>query len=278
MIRRSFPLRADTPTEWRLIAQREHARLSHELAAAWGGPHVPPLVCGPRGAGNPLAEARRQLLVAVRRHDDGWAEWWEEPGFDREEGRPFAFTEMPPADAQRLWSASIDACREEGTLAGWVAASHFSWLQSKRDADWPEWRAWVDRVDAKRAGWLDEWLAASPAHTRPVADRALAWLQALDWMSLWLCCKAPAEGEPIGEAAPLVIGGEADPWGTGWPAVTFTPTGEGAVAVDPWPFSAESLQLAAETLAVPAARYAHASEMREAGRAESLVWRLSPCG
>ncbi|MEO1497003.1 MAG: DUF3891 family protein [Planctomycetota bacterium] len=262
MIRRNHPMGAAAPEAYLLIPQQEHARLSYELAAAWGNDRVQPLVCSPREPEHPLAGARQEFLAAMLHHDDGWAEWWDNPGIDPEHNRPYSFTEMPPPDAQRLWSASIDLCREIGPLAGWVVASHFLWLQSKQDDDYHEWRPWLAGVDAERGGWLDEWLAASLAHTPDLADQCLQWLQAFDWMSLWLCCKCPAAGEPPIELEPLRVGGSDR-----LPAVTFTPGAE--ITVDPWPFASELLELETEVGRMSLPRDG-------ASKSDRLRWRLSP--
>lgn len=269
MIRRASPLGASTPDRWALIPQQAHARLSHKLAEAWGrGPFEPLL--------RRMPDARREFLAAMLHHDDGWSDWWDAPGIDPEEGRPYAFTEMPPADAQRLWSASIDACREEGPLAGWVVAAHFSALQSKRDEDWAEWRPWIEAVDRRRAGWLADWLAASEAHTEAVAERCLAWLQAFDWMSLWLCCRCPADGEAAPDGSAVLAFDDDNE--TGWPAFAFRPSGaDGPVVVDPWPFASEALTLSTEAALVSAdRRYASPEELMAAGSDTTLRWRLEP--
>src|SRR6056297_2161123 len=105
MIRRDVPLGSDAKA-WLCITQPEHARLSYVLASAWRGflPNAP-------------ADVREELLTAILHHDDGWAAWEADPKIDPEHGRPYGFTEMPPHDAQSLWSASIDACESIGPLA-----------------------------------------------------------------------------------------------------------------------------------------------------------------
>ena len=238
MIVRASPLGSGpNASEWLLIPQQEHARLSHTLASAWGNDRVPPLICPRDEPGHPLAAVRDEFLQAMLHHDDGWAEWWQAPGVDPETARPYAFTDMPPADAQRLWSASIDHCRAIGPLAGWVVASHFSQLQSKQDDDYDQWRDWLARVDHRRSGWLEEWLAASRDHTENLAGRCLAWLQAFDWLSLWLCCKCPHAHEPPADPGPLELGPQGH-----LPKVTFTPHNQ-AIKVGPWPFAESELAL-----------------------------------
>ncbi|MEO0529320.1 MAG: DUF3891 family protein [Planctomycetota bacterium] len=276
MIRRDVPWGAADPKHWLLISQVDHARLSFELAAAWGNASVPALVCPPDDFEHPLAATLQALLDAVDHHDDGWLSWRESPGIDPKTGRPYSFTEMPPADAQRIWTESIEACRAFGPFAGWLVAAHFSALQSKRDGDYPEWVAWLEEVDRQRAGWLAEWLGRrSERHTQQLADRCLAWLQAFDWMSLWLCCRCPvARGGGDGE--PLVIGDDE----TGWPEVTFKPLlrgdeSERRVQVSPWPFAKSSLRLSVPGTLVPVKDY-RSEPIIGVGRAVRVSWRLVP--
>lgn len=276
MIRRDWPLHAEEPESWLLIPQVEHARMSGELAAAWGGPNVPPLACPRDEPGHPLAGVRRELLDAVFHHDDGWVDTPNRWRIDPRHGRPCSFTEMPPADAQRIWTDSIAACREFGPLAGWVAASHFHFLQSRRDADDPEWATWLRETDAARVDWLAEWRGGSPHHAQELADRCLLWLQALDWISLWVCLHGYALPSDAMPAEPLVIGGGA----TGWPKFCFESRVAdngvpGLLRVSPWPFLTPTLELSTPAATIAARRYSP-SEPPLVDRRETLAWRLVP--
>lgn len=265
MIRRDWPLGKEKPENWLLIKQTVHARLSLELAQAWGGAAVPPVFCADDELDHPLAPSRQEFLQAVLHHDDGWQEWGEQPHIDPKRHRPYGFTEMPTVDSQRIWSDSIRQCVELGPLAGWVVASHFSALQSKLDDDYTAWIDWLRPVDAERAGWLAEWIAQSDSHTEPLAQQSLGWLQAFDWMSLWLCCQCPvAAADALCE--PLVVGGDSLGGMTGWSEITFTPlvarTAEDwqQVRVSPWPFAVEQVLLEAEADLVPARHYETAAD------------------
>lgn len=281
MIRRDVPWGSAAPESWLLISQTDHARLSLRLAEAWGGDAVPPIVCPSGEPDHPLAAVRREFLEAVDHHDDGWRDWRESPGIDPANGRPYSFTEMPPADAQRIWTDSIEACRGHGLLAGWMVASHFSALQSKRDGDYPEWVEWLSLVDRQRAEWLTKWLGQSADHTQGLAACCLAWLQALDWISLWLCCRCPAMPND-GDIEPLVIGGDT----TGWPEITFEPQGsiaaaEREVRVTPWPFAERCLRLVVEGRSVPVGDYRRpespqGNDRFSNGSRLALTWRLLP--
>ncbi|MEM1304421.1 MAG: DUF3891 family protein, partial [Planctomycetota bacterium] len=164
MIRRDVPRTgknadAGDLSHWLLISQVEHARITHQLAAAWKT-----LLPGASGL------VRQEFLAALLHHDDGWKPWSRDPQIDPEHGRPYGFTEMPPRLAQEIWSGSIEACREIGPLAGWMVASHFIGLQGKPDddpddCDFGEWARWLGEQDRRRTAWLAEWQAAGSQHS-----------------------------------------------------------------------------------------------------------------
>jgi hypothetical protein len=268
MIRRAWPLGASSPERWLLILQPDHARLSFELAKAWGGTAVAPLNCADDDSSHTLAGVRAEVLEAIRRHDDGWIGY--QPLADTDTGLPLNFTEMPADASQAIWNGSIDACREIGPLAGWMAASHFQALQAKHDADDAEWAVWRRDVERRREAWLNEWLACSPLPTAALADRCLAWLQAFDWMSLWLCCVCPITGEGVAPVDPLVVGDRA----VGWPPVEFAPQRQnGLVHVAPWPFATRRLQLEIDARVLTSGKGAADAED---GERVQLAWRLEP--
>ncbi|MEM6798037.1 MAG: DUF3891 family protein [Planctomycetota bacterium] len=255
MIRRDVPL-GDTPTNWLLISQREHARLSHQLAAGWK-------VLLPTATN----AARREFLAAVLHHDDGWIDWQAAPRLDPEHGRPYGFTEMPPADAQAIWTRSIDACEAIGPLAAWVVASHFIDLQSKQDDDFAQWARWLGEQDRRRVAWLNDWHGADPANTEAVARECLYLLQQFDWLSLWLCCRGPIDSRDRTET--LELGDAA----RGFGPYTFTPRGV-AIEVSPWPFSGGSLDLVANASRAAVGKYTSVADM--ATTPTRAAWRLAP--
>ena len=251
MIRRDWPLGAptagtQTPSRWLLIPQPEHARLSWEFARSWGSETCEPIIC-PDGVGHPLASVREELLLAIKEHDAGWIGYIDHPEIDSKTGEPLNFTEMPPRLAQQLWDDSIDACRRIGSLAGWVVASHFASLQSKPDENQAEWKTWLDRINQSREEDLSVWLKSDTQNTLQLAKQSLKWLQAFDWISLWLCCYAPLhQDDPVCE--PLEVRSPD----TGEETIVFTPItndrtpGASRIIVDPWPFRTGSLQLKVE--------------------------------
>src|SRR5579863_7051680 len=72
-------IRIETDAGWILVEHREHARLAGRFAARWGN------------AAFAVPEPRADVLVAVMRHDDAWAERDALPFLTRQ-GRPSAFS------------------------------------------------------------------------------------------------------------------------------------------------------------------------------------------
>ncbi len=287
MIRRDWPLGPDVlhprpshwhPSHWLLIGQTEHALLSWEMARVWGGVGIAPIVCPHDEADHPLAEVRRELLLAIKKHDAGWAGYLDHPAMDGDRGRPYNFMKMPPAVVQPMWSDSITVCRKLGPLAGWAVASHFSELQSKLDHDYHLWKPWLAKVDADRAEWLEQWLATSPHHTKSVAADCLAWLKAFDWMSLWLCCYSPVEGDPTEpKAEPKTEPMRLDTLPNQQGSIRFQLHSEkNVVQISPWPFTVEELELRAPVMKVPVGNYASAQELLEQAVDAEVLWRLVP--
>lgn len=267
MIRRNFPLSKDDE-HWLLISQQEHARISHQLAAAWD----PALLF----AGEVRERVYADLLAGILHHDDGWAEWWSSPQMDRAQGRPYGFTEMPVAAAQRLWSLSVDACAEIGPLPGCVVASHFIALQSDQDADFELWQPWLEKQEFQRFERLQQWKKESPQNTDALAERCVYLLQTFDWLSLWICCRCPVSAEEVTSAEPLTLGGSEHSFGP----LKFTPAATAEretacpVVVEPWPFTTGSIEIAAEALRVEAARYDTWQQVRNASERVTLRWNL----
>src|SRR5690606_1098412 len=113
MLRRDLPL-SDTPERWLLISQIEHARISGELARAWGNTEVAAVIA-PQGAADAQRRAiRDEWLAAVRHHDDGWAGPEADPAVDQVLGRPYSFLDMPREESLGVWRDSIHLTRRHG--------------------------------------------------------------------------------------------------------------------------------------------------------------------
>lgn len=270
MIRRELKLDSGR-TDWLLISQVEHARVSGELARHWVADWV-----------------TEEVIAAIEHHDDGWASWEARPRIDPVEGRPYAFLdEMPRDETRTIWDGSIAAARQIGPLAGWIVAGHFSALL--RNADHvgdPGADAWLAATDRRRNGWLREWLADRADHSEHDAKHALRLLQACDFLSLWLCRKCPvADNETIRNVEPFRFESTADGVGP----IEFLARSNGAsppsrnspfddsgwnVVGAPWPFDVPELRLEAGANLVPIQRYGTTDELLDKRQPVRLHWRL----
>jgi hypothetical protein len=257
MIRRDW-VAADGSPHWLLISQVEHARLSGELCRSWSALQTLP------------TDIREELVAAVFRHDDGWAEWEQAPEVDQTSGRPREFTEMPLAESLEIWSRSIDRSATFGDLAPYMISGHFCALL-RRFTHWrkqgPEQVAlgetFLNDQPVKQTVWLDRWRAADPtARTVVVANQALAWLQLFDALSLWLCCAQRKEAQ---EFAPPV-----------GPKFTLKPRSAEEFLVTPWPMAGTSLSLQLTGRCVPAVKYADDQTLAKVtGEPTLLRWDLA---
>src|SRR4029079_9931152 len=100
MIRREIKLNDDAAI-YLMIPQVEHARMSGELVRHWRDEFSP------------------DVVDAIAHHDDGWAEWENEPKLNSTVGAPYSFLEMPLAESLTIWDRSIAAARQFGPLAGY---------------------------------------------------------------------------------------------------------------------------------------------------------------
>lgn len=276
MIRRNVPL-GEEPEKWLLLSQVEHARVSAELARAWGGGQVPELVCGEDAHDPHLQDVRQELLAAILHHDDGWAAWEADPAIDVEHGRPYTFTEVPREQAIRLWTDSIRRAAGHGPLAGWVVAGHFVRLLSESDEPHSEQcEAWLEKMAAWRGTWLNEWHSLNrPVHSPRLAGECLDWLRTFDWLSLWLAMRGPTTELDQHQGGTTLDEGllNAKP-------VELVPAGasdaRGVVRVSPWPFASEAVDVDALGYAVAAREYASGGELAKSRSPMRLRWRLVP--
>lgn len=274
MIRRNITL-ADGTRYWSLISQVDHARISGELAAAWGNEHAAPVICPPDcDSPGPLLAVREEVVAAIAHHDDGWRDWEAAPTLDPEHHRPRSFMEMPLVESLDIWRKSILACERIGPLAAWMVAGHFIELRCGSESQSEAATAWVDDMFARRERWLAEWQALSPEfHTKRLAGQALGWLRSFDVLSLWLCC---------GERDPLPFPPLAD---AGLPieqTITFKIAGGEAnnqlakVTAQPWPLRIDRLELSVDGLLVPAGEYQSAAECLAAVAPTKHEWHIVP--
>ncbi len=244
---------------WLLLPQIEHARLAGRLAQCW------------KDRALAAIEPREQCLQAIEHHDDGWFEWDRAPQVDAVSGRPLSFMEMPLAAAIEIWSRSVSRCAEYGLLAAHMVSGHFTALLQQGLPRWsadPQQfkisRAFLDHQSESRERWFLSWQAEDPQRRNwNVVQRALAYLQLFDAISLWMC--GAARVEPMSFRVPQGYD------------VSFQPFGENRFAVTPWPLNVERFVAQVPTRRVAVANYASADALAAApATIQSLEFELVP--
>ncbi len=109
----------DAGDRWQIVTQPDHAELSGQLAAAWGGD----------GFARP--EPFDSVVRAATRHDDGWAVWERRPRLDAE-GAPQAFFRVPAPVHLAFYRACVETVCDEDPYAGLLVSMHMSGLYRAR--------------------------------------------------------------------------------------------------------------------------------------------------
>jgi hypothetical protein len=261
---------ADSPGQWLLISQVEHARLSSDLA----------LRCLKKfGNGvSGLHYVRKELFAAILSHDDGWSEWELNPQLDPESGKPLSFMELPLADALKVWNDSIKLASCLGDLPQWLISGHFSALLCTigHHSREPLAREWLQEIATKRSEWFAAWHARNPTlHTADIAGEALKWLQLFDILSLWPCAQYPVPGEVIRkQPEPLNI----DNWTLVreiHPHFELTGNKHPRIVFSPWPFEMREITITAAAHLVPVRKYTSSAELLTARVPFTAEWKLA---
>jgi hypothetical protein len=162
----------------RLVTQPDHAALAAELLALL---RLPGLVEHPR---------RRELLRAVRLHDNGWQELDAAPRVERASGRPHAFLDLPDALRLEVWARGTRRYREREPYLALLVGEHARTLFAhRRDADgWRELLAELDeaRTELLARCALDDAALRADYRFLDLADRLSlvacnGWREPLEW-------------------------------------------------------------------------------------------------
>ncbi|MGH7458719.1 MAG: DUF3891 family protein [Longimicrobiaceae bacterium] len=210
-----------------LFDQQEHARLSGEMARAWGRP--------------PFAAVPEEVVVAARVHDDGWPEWDRHPRLDPRSGRPHDYTATPPDDYLEVWERGVERGWSRGDLAGLLVSLHGCRFFRRKKR--PPERAFLLRERRRQAGALAR-LGLGATGTGLLPEPVGSWHEWLyfwDGLSLFLCHGWPS---------PWRSGVESS---AGTRQMVARRSGKGAV-LSPFPFSRE-VRLEARARLVPERQY-----------------------
>jgi hypothetical protein len=229
----------DAGDVWQIVLQTDHADLSGQLAAAWGG----------EGFARP--EPYESVVRAAARHDDGWAVWERRPRLAAD-GTPQSFFTVPAPVHLAFYRAGVEVVQDEDPYAGLLVSMHMSGLYRDRYGVMPmpvrelddETRAHVDAFVQQE----EDRQAALRRRLEP--DEAQRWtnyalLQVFDVVSLYFGLADVEVGSPGAcDGVPVADGG--DPV-----RVAIEPLGPWRVRFDPYPFVEDTTALTLRRRLVP---------------------------
>ena len=217
-----------------VIAQPTHAWVSGQLARAWGNARFG------------RVQPRDEVCLGTEQHDLGHAAWEAAPTLNPATGRPHSFLELPLPEHLRAWSTAGRLALAQGRYAALLVSLHGTGLYERRDlgALPPDQAAAVAAFLERERAFQDEVVASlrrDPRYAAWTTDEALARNRRLvavwDAFSLSVC---------HGLRAARTLG--PVPAAEGETALVLTPGAgpDDPVAVAPWPFSGDAVELAFE--------------------------------
>jgi hypothetical protein len=235
-------LRLETETGWWLVTHPDHARLAGAFAEAWGNERfLPP-------------EPRRNVLLGIRSHDDGWAARDSAPQVTRE-GKPSAFStelvgkysafeEIDLEDYLAVRERAVRLMAEEDAYGGLLVSMHtYNLLTERADRTTirPDQLPMLDKFLAVQLSYQHELLARvrSSGEFSPTAISDLRirdhfrLLQATDNLSL-LSCVGYAQPATLLHPLPLRDGS--------YTQVRVEPVAQRQFRLEPYPFARASME------------------------------------
>ena len=130
-----------SPAHLFLIQQTDHAALAARIIAAW------------RDGGFPAAPRRDVILLAIRRHDDGWIDRDRSPIVDAATGELLDYVHAPDEVRRAIWPDGVQRLGGEPYAAALVAQHALHLFDKYRDEpDWqPFFAAMTDARDSRIA-------------------------------------------------------------------------------------------------------------------------------
>lgn len=256
-------IRIETDSGWILTEHREHARLAGRIAAHWGNAEFA------------APEPRADILVAVERHDDAWAERDALPFLTRQ-GRPGAFSrelvgaysafeEIDLEDYLGVRGRATEAVAADNPYAAIIISMHtFDLLTGQADlsgltdAERALHRKFLDG-QLQRQIELIETLGSESGLSEDLAPaqvlRAFEFLQACDSLSLAVCVRFPTA---------ISLRHRHPRRDETFAELVCTPLGGDAYRVAPYPFDTDELNLELPSRSVPGRTFASEAAFRAA--------------
>lgn len=242
-----------------LIRQTDHAVLSGFFAREWGND----LFQRP--------EPFESLLLAASEHDNGWRDWELQPQIDPKTRLPYSFMSIATDAHIELYRRGIERVVKSNRYAGLLVSMHASGLYDRARATIPGFSAkYVKSTEAELVnGFLQGLklqqlrlkvdLRADEGTKEFVQDKLLEAnskrLEALDRLSLYFCMSSVPHDATI-DAVPVDVQGSEVDW-------EVRPRGPNDVALGPYPFRREPLQVSILTRRVPKRLYANSLDFQK---------------
>ena len=247
---------------WRLVEHRDHARLAGVFARHWGnGEFAPP-------------EPREDILTAVARHDDAWAERDAQPCLTRA-GLPSAFShelvgtysafeEIDLADYLGVRGRATEAVAADNPYAATLISMHTVNLLTEQanlagvsPADLALHREFILGQRRRQAELAAQLRAAGrSADVEPaVLERAFEFLQVCDNLSLITCVRYP-QPRALRHQHPRRDGTLV--------TLVCTPLGDDTYRISPYPFDTGELRVTVPCRVVRGERFSDELQFRTA--------------
>lgn len=238
------------------IPQPSHAWLSGQLLRAWGN----------RGFAAP--SPREEVCLGAEQHDIGWLSWEAAPTLNPGTGRPHGFQELGPATHTRIWTEGVHRALAFGRYPALLVSLHadtiygafFDFDRASPD-DAVLVRRFLDGQHRFQRACIEA-LSANPRYadalSPPAIERNRLLVAAVDRLSLEIGWGITGEARIPGVPCD-------DPAGGGRTGLRVrAPGGDPAeLTVDPWPFSADRVELVCEGRRLPG-RFTDEAAMRRA--------------
>ena len=260
-------IRRDAGGDFLLITQVDHANVAEQLAAHFGnGKFARPLPLEP-------------LLTAVAMHDQGWPLHDDEPTLNGR-GLPLDVFEVPRSIALTVWAASAERAAAVDRYAGLLVSLHSLSLSihassappgkhEKFDVQKMHEQFAVNKFQHREVERQEELRHAlgfntdvplkhglAEAKVSPDEDRVrfdFRLLQAMDLLSLCLCCS----NLPQGETNDVLKSTTADPI-----KLKLRRRPDGVLHVDPWPFDVDRIEIRVPCRRLPGRRFESVEKFR----------------
>jgi len=259
-----------------LVDQPAHGALSGLLAAHWGNQDFTVPGYYPLALDLPFdpEEVRREVVLAISEHDNGWWEWEAAPPL-ASDGLPAGLEETlaKPQEGMSRWQMGIARLAEHHPYASWLISEHALRLYAAQFEEHtpsafihpidPGKRTYPDPVHQSASQFLAELRAtqrmlekriAQQPYGQAALDPALSHpharlLQILDALSLALC-SATLVSPGLGRG-PLRLTQVPRRSGLDLVDLQVTPLEPGTLCLHPYPFDKAPLQVAVPARCVP---------------------------